>query len=233
MTQNLEHFTERDYPVQLTQFDDEGVNRWLAEYIDLPGCMADGSDPTEAVQILESVKRDWMEAAIESGMDIPEPSGSTEFSGKLLLRLPRFLHAGLAIRSKMENTSLNQLIVSLLSQHRTVQSGLAKLNDLNKTEARLDQHLNIITNAMTKLRSELQLRNLAADGPIANSQYPWLNEIDANGESSYPSGELVSGANTSIPANRRDPSFVGILSSFSVIKYDIGSGIESYELAKE
>lgn len=41
---------------------------------ELPGCMADGKTPIEAVENAEIIIREWIEAALEDGETIPEPS---------------------------------------------------------------------------------------------------------------------------------------------------------------
>lgn len=41
---------------------------------ELPGCMADGKTPTEAVKNAEVIIQEWIECALEDGDPIPEPS---------------------------------------------------------------------------------------------------------------------------------------------------------------
>lgn len=40
---------------------------------ELPGCMADGKTPTEAVENAEVIIQEWIECALEDGDTIPEP----------------------------------------------------------------------------------------------------------------------------------------------------------------
>jgi hypothetical protein len=49
------------------------------------------------------------------GRSIEEKGGDKEHSGRLLLRMPRTLHADLARAAERQGVSLNQLIVGLLS----------------------------------------------------------------------------------------------------------------------
>ena len=77
--------------------------------------MTDGATPEEALENIEDAKRLWIETLIEDGFDIPEPAQSREYSGKLLLRMPKSLHERLAINASREGISLNQYVVSRLS----------------------------------------------------------------------------------------------------------------------
>jgi predicted RNase H-like HicB family nuclease len=48
---------------------------FLAEMPELPGCMADGDTPQEALENIQIVAREWIETARELGRQIPEPKG--------------------------------------------------------------------------------------------------------------------------------------------------------------
>ena len=68
----------------------------------------------EALEMLEDAKKAWLEVALKRKITIPEPV-SDEFSGKLNLRLPKFLHRKLSYRAKEEGVSLNTLITTTLA----------------------------------------------------------------------------------------------------------------------
>jgi predicted HicB family RNase H-like nuclease len=51
----------------------------------------------------------------ESGEDLPEPLHRRSYSGKLVVRLPKYLHRQLAIEAAEEDVSLNQLISTKLA----------------------------------------------------------------------------------------------------------------------
>ena len=108
----LDHYLALNYHKRLYQ-DDEGD--WIVEIDDLPGCMADGRTPDEAIANSREAMRSWMESRISSGLDIPEPSIAEDYSGRILLRMPKYVHRRLAIQAQREGSSLNQYIVSLLS----------------------------------------------------------------------------------------------------------------------
>lgn len=48
---------------------------WLVDVPELPGCMADGETPAEALENVEKMISEWLETAREIGRDIPEPKG--------------------------------------------------------------------------------------------------------------------------------------------------------------
>ena len=52
--------------------DDE---KFIVVVPELPGCMADGLTPYEALNNSEIIIMEWIETAKELGRDIPEPKG--------------------------------------------------------------------------------------------------------------------------------------------------------------
>jgi predicted RNase H-like HicB family nuclease len=104
------------YPAQVFWSDeDEG---YIALATDLPGCSAFGETQQEALTELQDAIVAWAEAARAAGNPIPEPSqpaAENHYSGKILVRMPRSLHAELARAAKAEDASLNQYIVVLLT----------------------------------------------------------------------------------------------------------------------
>lgn len=108
----LDHYLALNYHKRLYQDDEYD---WIVEIDDLPGCMADGKTPDEAIANSREAMRSWMESRISSGLDIPEPSITEDYSGRILLRMPKYIHRRLAIQAQQEGSSLNQYILSLLS----------------------------------------------------------------------------------------------------------------------
>ena len=76
-----------------------------------------GDTYEEARKTLESVKRDFFQMWLNENVDIPEPQEETErdFSGKILLRMSKVLHAKLAMKAEEEEISLNTLITNLIN----------------------------------------------------------------------------------------------------------------------
>jgi antitoxin HicB len=95
--------------------DDKGHSGFVAGVAELPGCVAQGATEPEAIDHLYDAMRAWLDVALSSGADIPLPREDSDYSGRVLLRLPVSLHAELARTAEVEGTSLNQLMVGALA----------------------------------------------------------------------------------------------------------------------
>jgi antitoxin HicB len=106
------------YPITLRPLAKDEGGGWLAEFPDLPGCMADGATPEEAMREAADAARSWIRTAKAHGDPIPTPSRAdrTSYSGRWLLRTPKTLHKRLSERAKAEGVSLNTLAVTLLAE---------------------------------------------------------------------------------------------------------------------
>ena len=56
-------------------FWSEEDQKWLVDVPELPGCMADGENPAQALENVEIVIAEWIETAKELGKEIPVPKG--------------------------------------------------------------------------------------------------------------------------------------------------------------
>ncbi|MDL2226335.1 type II toxin-antitoxin system HicB family antitoxin [Deltaproteobacteria bacterium OttesenSCG-928-M10] len=95
----------------LTEMDGGG---WMITFPDLPGCMSDGETIKEAIANGAEAEAAWLSAADKWGR--PKPKS-------LVTRLPLSLHRDLKIQARAEGSSLNTLIVTLLSQGVTALKG--------------------------------------------------------------------------------------------------------------
>jgi predicted RNase H-like HicB family nuclease len=118
------------YPAQVYWSDDD--KGFIAIASDLPGCSAFGKTQERALAELQDAIAGWIEAAKSVGNPIPEPSPPPEvsaYSGKILVRMTRELHAQLAQAAKNEGVSLNQYINQVLAMgmgRRTAQERRSK-----------------------------------------------------------------------------------------------------------
>jgi predicted RNase H-like HicB family nuclease len=105
------------YPTQTFYSDtDEG---YISIAPDLPGCSAFGETPEESLHELQDAIQAWISAAKKVGNPIPPPSSRQQEelpSGKVLLRLPKTLHAQIIDRAARDGSSLNTCVVMLLSK---------------------------------------------------------------------------------------------------------------------
>ena len=108
------------YPAHVFWSDeDEG---FIAVAPDLPGCSAFGDTQAEALAQLQDAIAAWIEAARDASNPVPEPSqpsADPQASGKVLVRMPRSLHAQLVQTARRDNVSLNQYVVYLLTTGHT------------------------------------------------------------------------------------------------------------------
>ena len=65
---------------EIILFWSEEDNAYLAEVPELPGCMADGSTPQNALMNAERVISEWIETAKSMGRSIPEPRGRLTYA---------------------------------------------------------------------------------------------------------------------------------------------------------
>ena len=111
----IEYYEKLRYRLEITPDLNEGG--YVASYPELPGCMTIGETVQKAVENAEEAKREWLSAAIEDGITIPEPGELNDYSGQFVMRVPKSLHKTLAERAKAEGTSMNQYCLYLLSKY--------------------------------------------------------------------------------------------------------------------
>ena len=119
MKKRLEKYMSLNYRIELIKDPYEGG--YVVSYPDLRGCLSCGETIDEAVENGEDAKKEWLTAAIEDGISIPEPLEDCEFSGQFRLRMPKSLHKHLADRARAEGISMNQYCIYLLSQNVSLQ----------------------------------------------------------------------------------------------------------------
>ncbi len=111
----LEEYTGLPYHLMLVRDGEDKARPWTASVEELPGCTSHGKTSDEALGGIESAMAKWIAGALEEGREIPEPKSATSHSGRLLLRMPRTLHADLTRASEREGVSLNQFITDVLA----------------------------------------------------------------------------------------------------------------------
>src|SRR5665647_1020591 len=113
---NLDFYLGLNYKIEITK--DEAEGGFVLSCPDLKGCIACANTIETGITMLNDAKKTWIEAALEYGTDIPEPSLIDNYSGQFKLRIPKSLHKELADHSKKEGISMNQYCLYLLSKSR-------------------------------------------------------------------------------------------------------------------
>lgn len=134
---SLEHYKKLNYKMVIYYDREEAV--FFVEFPELPGCIAEGNTAEEAVKNAKRVKNEWVKTALEAGWKIPEPTVSIETSGRLTLRLPKSIHKKLIDRSEEEGVSLNQLLLTYISE------GLERISAKDYLEKAIGEHSSVIT----------------------------------------------------------------------------------------
>jgi antitoxin HicB len=113
---DLDYYMGLPYRVEIYPEPDGGG--YTAEVPDLPGCLTCADTLAELWEMIEDVRRGWLEIALERGVTIPEPPPASDeaYSGKFLVRVPKSLHRRLTERARREGTSLNQLVNVALAE---------------------------------------------------------------------------------------------------------------------
>jgi predicted RNase H-like HicB family nuclease len=70
MSKTLEYYLSLPYPIELIP-DEDGY--WFARIPLLKGCMTNGANRIDALEMLDDAKKLWLETALSLGLPIPEP----------------------------------------------------------------------------------------------------------------------------------------------------------------
>ena len=100
---------------------------WIAESRDLNGCVGQGDTIEEAIRELENNEVEWLDAAKEYGIDIPEPSVEQpiEYSGKFMTRVSPQVHKEAAENAAKQGISLNQYVSTAIATMNNCQTAKA------------------------------------------------------------------------------------------------------------
>jgi predicted RNase H-like HicB family nuclease len=136
MNKEISYYLSLPYKTIL-EFEHEDKS-WVAYCPELGRgtCYAIGESKSEALELLEETKKTIFEYAIEEGKKIPEPvSDDDELpSGNFILRLPRTTHKKLKAEAENEGVSLNQYVLSVLSEHLGWQNAKSKFTKTSDSE---------------------------------------------------------------------------------------------------
>lgn len=126
MPKSVQEYLQEPYTRILIPDEHGGYS---AEMLEFPGCIAEGETADDTMQALDRAADSWIQAALDSGQEIPSPFMNQGYSGKIALRLPRSLHRQATQFSARDGVSLNQFLVSAIAakvgaetlRHRTVE----------------------------------------------------------------------------------------------------------------
>jgi predicted RNase H-like HicB family nuclease len=109
-------YLDKPYNIIIRHITDESGSYYFATVQEFDGCMSDGDTYAEAFENIQDAMELWIETKLENGFPIPDPINYNKYSGKFVLRLPKTLHARLALEADQEGVSLNQYALYRLSK---------------------------------------------------------------------------------------------------------------------
>lgn len=86
-TKTIEYFLSLPYRLEIIPDIEEGG--YIARYPEITGCVTCGETLDSVARNAEDAKREWLLAALEYGLPIPEPESESEtsqYSGQFKLR---------------------------------------------------------------------------------------------------------------------------------------------------
>jgi len=113
MDKDLNYYLNIDYPFAVRPDPDD--SGYIVEFNDLRYCVGTGDTIEDAISDALIAKSEWIKAAFEKGITIPEPGGSEEYNGRISLRIPKSLHKMVVETAKKEGISANQFLSHLIS----------------------------------------------------------------------------------------------------------------------
>jgi antitoxin HicB len=111
----IRHYLNLPYRIALARDGLDAERPWRAAVEELAGCEARGTTAADAANRIPAALADWVANAHATGREVPEPRGARDYSGKLLLRMSKTLHAELAQAAERDEVSLNAYINLLLA----------------------------------------------------------------------------------------------------------------------
>ena len=112
---NTKEYLNKPYHIVIRHIADESGNYYFATVREFDGCMSHGETYSEAFENIQEAMEGWIETKIENGFQVPEPIEENQYSGKFIVRIPKSLHARLAMEAEKEGVSLNQYALYRLS----------------------------------------------------------------------------------------------------------------------
>lgn len=104
------------YPFEIRPLTAEEGGGFLISFLDFSECISDGETVEEAMQNGLDALQETITALESLNLPVPEPGSGGSYSGKFIQRVPKSMHARLALRAKQEGVSMNSLVTSILAE---------------------------------------------------------------------------------------------------------------------
>jgi predicted RNase H-like HicB family nuclease len=173
LKREVEKYMKLPYTIKLIPEED---GTYYVAVEELPGCASMGDTVNEALEMIKDAMEGWLESSIDRGLEIPLPEVMREYSGRFVVRVPVSLHKKLAEAARREGVSLNQYVVSLLSENYSVGSIETLLKDIGESVRNTE---NAVKSANKSVQS-VQRKDLVSKGKIINAE--WEERHGRNGQ---------------------------------------------------
>ena len=111
---SVEEYLSLPYRKVVYKTNDTGDAAYFAEILELNSCFTIGDTEENALKNLNNTFRAYIKFAKIKDMPIPMPFATSEYNGKVLVRMPATLHQKLRMIAKIEGVSLNHYIVNAI-----------------------------------------------------------------------------------------------------------------------
>ena len=144
MNETIENILNKPYSRNFILNED---STYSVEILEFSGCYSQGDNLEEAMNNLNDAARDWIEASLDLGQDIPEPNMNKGYSGRIVLRMPKGIHRKAASMAETEGVSLNHYLVTSVAARVGAEDFFTRLT--NRFERRL---ANTAISVMTSMK---------------------------------------------------------------------------------
>ena len=103
-------------PFEVRPLSSEEGGGYLISFPDFAECISDGEDVDEAIENGRDALKATIAALKSKKLAVPAPNSGGVASGKFVARVPKTVHAQLAIRARAEGVSLNALVLTFIAQ---------------------------------------------------------------------------------------------------------------------
>ena len=111
----IKEYLKLPYHIVIQPITDESGSYYYATVMEFDGCMSHGDTYAEAFENIHKAMEGWIETKMKNGFEVPLPVDENQYNGKFVIRIPRTLHARLAMKAEQEGVSLNQYALYRLS----------------------------------------------------------------------------------------------------------------------
>jgi antitoxin HicB len=105
-----------DYPFEVRPLAADEGGGYLISFPDFAECISDGASVDEAINNGQDALKATIAALRAKKLPVPAPNSGGVASGKFVARVPKTVHAQLAMRARAEGVSLNALVLTFIAQ---------------------------------------------------------------------------------------------------------------------